>query len=66
MNNGKEWITTVMSVVGTALMLAAVFMPEKLDAETQEVIKTSLNEILGGVGALIVVVQGWIAKDPTP
>ena len=52
------------AVVGVILMALGIFIPEKFDIEAQEVIKTSLNEILAGVGALITLIGGWMAKDP--
>ena len=44
---------TIMVIIGTALVLLGAFLPEKFDPETQEVIKTAINEILIAVGTLI-------------
>jgi len=60
----KNWKTTVAGVVAALLMVAALVWPEKVDFDTQEVIKTALNEILGGAAALVAVISGWLAKDP--
>lgn len=54
-------------VVGTVLMLLGAFLPEKFDPETQEVIKTALNEILLGIGTLINVFTGMFSTlTPKP
>jgi hypothetical protein len=56
--NAKDWKTTLMSAVGAVVMLAGILWPEKVNAETQEVIKSSFNEIIIGVGALIPIIVG--------
>lgn len=56
--NAKDWKTTLMSVVGGVVMLAGILWPEKINPETQEVIKSSFNEIIIGVGALIPIIVG--------
>ena len=58
-----NWVTTVMGVLGAILMVLGIFYPEKVDPETQETIKTAVNEILVGVGALISVITNLFAKD---
>jgi hypothetical protein len=60
----KNWKTTVAGIVAAGLMVAALVWPEKVDFETQEVIKSAVNEILGAAGALVTVIAGWLAKDP--
>ena len=60
----KNWKTTLAGVVGAVLIVLGMFWPDKLDVETQEVIKTSLNEILVGIGGLIEVITAIVAKDP--
>lgn len=60
----KDWKTTLGVVIGALVVVAGLVWPEKLDAETQEVIKTAFNEILVGVGTLISVITGILAKDP--
>lgn len=59
----KNWRTTVAGFVAAALIVAALVWPEKVDFDTQEIIKSAINEILGGVGALVAVIAGWLAKD---
>ena len=60
----KNWKTTFAAIVGAGLVVAGLVWPEQVDAETKEIIGTALNEILIGVGALINLITGWIAKDP--
>ena len=64
MNAFKDWKTTLSTIIGAVLIVLGMFLPEKFDPETQEVITTSLNEILVGLGALINVITGIVAKDP--
>lgn len=54
--NVKDWKTTTMGIIGALLVIAGLIWPEKIDAETQQVIQSSINEILIGVGALIPVI----------
>ena len=63
LSNIKDWKTTTMAIVAGVIMLLGVFMPDKIDAETGETIKTAMNEILTGVGTLIAVITGILAKD---
>ena len=60
----KDWATTVGAIVGTILVVAGFLWPEKVDLDTQEIIKSATNEIIVGVGALINIITGWLAKDP--
>ena len=60
----KDWKTTVAGVLAAALVVAGMFWPEKVDPETQEIIKTAVGELMAGVGALVAVITGWLAKDP--
>lgn len=65
--NFSDWRPTIIMVVGTVLMLLGAFLPEKFDPETQEVIKTALNEILLGIGTLINVFTGMFSTlTPKP
>ncbi len=59
----KNWRTTAAGVVAAGLVIAALVWPEKVDFETQEIIRTATNEIFGAVGALLALVAGWLAKD---
>jgi hypothetical protein len=45
-----------MGIIGAILVIAGLVWPEKVDPQTQEIIRTSVNEILVGVGALIPVI----------
>ena len=57
-------VTTIMTVIGSALIVAGLVWPDKVDPETQEVVKTAVNEILISVGVLIDFITGLIARDP--
>lgn len=65
MNNvRKSPYTTIAGVIGAILIVLGMVWPDKLDLETQEVIKSATNEILVGLGGLIDVIALLIAKDP--
>ena len=63
LSNVKEWKTTVMAIVGALVMIAGIFWPEKINEETGETIKQSIDEIITGVGAIIPVIAAILAKD---
>ncbi len=44
-------------------MIAGIIWPEKIDTETGEVIKTSVDEIVTGIGALIPIIAALFARD---
>jgi hypothetical protein len=60
----KNWMTTVGAVIGSALVVLGFIWPDKVDIVTQEVIRTATAEIIAGVGILINVITGLLAKDP--
>ena len=60
----KDWKTTVGVIIGSLLVVAGLVWPEKIDPDTQLEIQTALNEILTGIGVLINLITGWVAKDP--
>ncbi len=61
--NAKDLKTTILGVIGAGLMIAGALWPDKIDPDTQEVIKNSINEIVIGVGALIPVIVAIFGKD---
>jgi hypothetical protein len=61
LKNARDWKTTVITVVGVLLVVAGAVWPEKVDAETQETIKSALNEVLLSVGILINTIIGIFA-----
>lgn len=60
----KNWKTTAAAVVAAILVMLGMFLPDKIDPDTQAVINTAVGQILTGVGALIAVITGILAKDP--
>jgi archaellin len=60
----KNWKTTVAAVVAAILVILGMFLPDKFDPEAQATVNSAVNEILTGVGALIAVITGLVAKDP--
>lgn len=60
----KDWKTTTGVIFGSLLVVAGLFWPEALDAETQGALREALNEILTGVGVFVNLITGWLAKDP--
>lgn len=63
LSNVKDWKTTVMAIIGGGLMLAGILWPDTINADTGETIKEATQEILTGVGGLITVITGLLAKD---
>jgi len=63
LKNVKDWRTTVAGVIAGALVIAGVLYPEQIDTETQVAVNTAVAEILSGVGALVAVITGLLAKD---
>lgn len=63
LKNYKEWRTTVMGVIAGVLMIAGLLWPENLDPNKQGILIKGLNEILIGLGTIITLVNGVIAKD---
>jgi hypothetical protein len=61
LKNARDWKTTVITVVGVLLVVAGAVWPEKVDTETQETIKSALNEVLLSVGLLINSIVGIFA-----
>ena len=62
-SNIKDVKTTILGVLGAALIVAGALWPDKLDPATSEVIKSSINEIVMGIGALIPVLVAIFGKD---
>jgi len=60
----KNWKTTVAGIIAAVLVIAGILYPDKIDPETQAAVNSAVGEILSGVGALIAVIGGLVAKDP--
>ena len=61
--NVKDWKTTLLGVFGAVILIAGMVWPDKVNPETQEVIKTATNEIVMGIGALIPVIVAIFGRD---
>jgi small basic protein len=61
--NVKNWKSTIAGIVAGVLVIAGVLYPEKFDPETHVAINAAVGEILSGIGALIAVISGLVAKD---
>jgi len=64
MNPLKNWRTTLSGLIAALLLALGIFMPEKLDPETQVVLNAAAAQILTGVGAIVAFITTLIAKDP--
>ena len=51
-------------MIAAILVMLGMFIPDKFDIETQTTINTAVGEIISGIGALIAVITGVLAKDP--
>lgn len=60
----KNWRTTVGGVFAALFVVAGILVPD-IDPETQIAANVAVGQILTGLGALIAIVTGWFAKDPT-
>ena len=61
--NVKDWKTTLLGIIGGGIVLATILWPDKVNAETGDVIKTAATEIVIGIGALIPVIVAIFGKD---
>lgn len=61
----RDWKTTVITIVGVALTIVGAIWPDKFDPETQETIRTTISEIVLGVGILINAIIGVFATTDT-
>ena len=60
----KNWKTTVAGVISGILIILGIFLPDKVDPETQATLNAAFNQVLIGVGAIVGVIANFIAKDP--
>ena len=60
----KNWKTTAGVVFGAILVVVGLAMPDKVDPETQEVLRIAFAEVIAGIGVLISTITGILAKDP--
>lgn len=61
--NPKDLKTTILGVIGAVVIVLGIFWPDKIDPTTQAAINSAVGEIVTGVGALIALITGLIAKD---
>jgi len=61
--NPKDLKTTIMGVIGAIVIVLGIFWPDKIDPETQVVINGAVSQVVTGVGALITLITGLVAKD---
>ena len=60
----KNWKTTAGVIFGAILVVVGLVLPDKVDPETQEVLRIAFGEVLAGIGVLISTITGIFAKDP--
>ncbi len=61
--NPKDLKTTILGIIAGIVMVAGILWPDRLDPETQVVVNTAVGQVVSGIGALIAVITGLIAKD---
>lgn len=61
--NPRDLKTTILGIVAGLVMMAGILWPDKIDPDTQAVVNTAIGQVVSGVGALIAVITGLIAKD---
>lgn len=62
-NRIKQWRTTIGGILAAGLVILGIFMPEAVDAETGEAIKSAVDELIVSGGGLIALIVGLLAKD---
>ncbi len=60
----KNWKTTIGGVFAAAFVVVGILVPD-VDPETQIAANAAVGQILTGIGALVAIITGWFAKDPT-
>lgn len=63
LSNVKHLKTTIMGIVGGLLIIAGFIWPDKVNAETGEVINEAVGQVISGIGALIPIIAAILAKD---
>lgn len=61
--NVTDWKTTALGIFAGLMVILGILLPEKFDPETQATVNTALSQIVTGVGALVAVIAGLLAKD---
>lgn len=56
--NAKDWKTTTIAIISGLVMLAGIFWPDKVDPETGETINLAVQQIVTGIGSLVLVITG--------
>ena len=57
-------MTTVGGVFSAVLIVAGIVWPDKFDIETQASAQAAIAVLLEGLGAVVAVITGILAKDP--
>lgn len=64
LKNFKETKTTILAIVGGALVILGIIWPDKVTPEDSGAIKEAVDQILIGIGTLIATISGmFAAKD---
>jgi len=61
--NVKDWKTTLLGIFAGLMVILGILLPEKFDLETQATVNTALSQVVTGIGALVAIIAGLIAKD---
>lgn len=61
--NLKDWKTTLLGIFAAAMVILGILLPEKFDPATQATVNTALSQIVTGLGALVAIIAGLLAKD---
>jgi len=62
-NVKKDWKTSLAAVIGGLIILAGLVWPDTINAETGEAINAASGQIIVGIGSLITIITGLVAKD---
>ena len=64
LKNFSDWKTTILTIVGGALLVVGVLWPDKFNEATKETLLEGVDQILIGLGAIIPIIVGLFgAKD---
>jgi predicted ATP-grasp superfamily ATP-dependent carboligase len=61
--NIKDWKTTLLGIIGGIVVLAGMLWPDRVDQETGAQVTAAASQVVLGIGALIALITGILAKD---
>lgn len=63
LSNFTDWRTTTTAIIGGIVMIAGLLYPDRVTQDTGEIINSSVDSIIVGIGGLISVISGLFGSD---